>query len=86
MVGGEDDPVAVTQVDSHVLVVCAVQFARRANHEILGGCGSAQICQPVLKDFSHSCTEFALRVGLALTDSAKRLGVEGEFQRVNPSG
>jgi len=84
MVGFKDDAMAIAQVDNHVLAVSA--DARLPSHEVLGGCGRAQICQSMLEYLSHRGAQFELCLGLALADGAKRLGLKREFQRVSPSG
>jgi len=83
MIGLEDDPVAVAEIDHHMLVISP--NARPPRHEILGGSGSTHICQPVLENLSHAGTQFELCLVLALADAADGFGVKGKFQRVGPS-
>lgn len=70
MVCAQDDAVTVTQVNSHMMAVSAVQFARLASDEVLDGCGGVQVCQPVLEDFSHFRAQLVLCSSFVLTDGA----------------
>ena len=71
MVCAKDNAMTVTQFDSHMMAVCAVQFSWLTSDKVLDGCGSTQICQSVLEDFSHFRAQLSLSLRLTLTDGAK---------------
>jgi hypothetical protein len=84
MIGLEYDPMAVTQIDSHMLAIGP--HTRSPRHEILGGSGSTHVCQAVLESVGHFGTQFALRLVLALADAADGFGMKSKLQLVGLSG
>src|SRR6266436_2589539 len=73
VVSREYNAVVVGQIENHVLTIWAVNNTRPTSQEVLGGCGSTHIRQPVLQNLGRRSTQFELCLGLAFTDGAKRL-------------
>lgn len=85
MISTEDDAVPITQVNNHAPVSRTLQESRPPSQDIHDGFGSTEIGQPVSKHLGRPGTQFAFRVSRALTNGAKRLRIESEFQYVIPS-
>jgi hypothetical protein len=68
MIGLEDDPMAVAQIDSHMVAIGP--NARSPGQELFGGSRSTHVCQAVLEGLGHFGTQFALCLVFALADAA----------------
>jgi hypothetical protein len=84
MIGLENDPMAIAQIDSHMQAVGT--YARSPRHKIFGGSGGTHVCQAVLESFGHFGTQLDLCLAFALAGAANGFGVKSKLQLVGPFG
>ncbi len=76
MIGLKSNPVAIGEIDNHLLAV--IPKARSAGYEIFGCSGGTHVCQAAFESLRSYGTEFGLCLLLTLADSANGFGVKGK--------